>query len=77
MLSLALAGLAAILVMARKRQWRYAGALAALLLAVGLSSCGLGNNNGWSSPKGTFKFTVTANSGPYVVKTYPLTLIVH
>jgi apolipoprotein N-acyltransferase len=75
MLALTLASLAAIFVMARNRklQWRFAGACAALLLAVGLSACGVGQSKAWTTPAGAYNLTVTATSGS-VSRGYTLTL---
>ncbi len=65
MLALSLAGLMGILLSARNRklQWRFAGACAALVLAVGLSSCGSGKVQAWSTQTGQYQITVTATAG--------------
>jgi sugar lactone lactonase YvrE len=78
MLMLAIAGLAAIFLAARNRklQWRFAGACAALLLAIGLSSCGVNQGKAWTTPSGVYNLTVTATAGS-VTKAYTITLNVN
>jgi hypothetical protein len=75
LLALTLAGLAAILISAsnRKLQWRVAGACAALLLAIGLSSCGVNQSKTWTTPAGVYNLVVTATTGS-VSNSYTVTL---
>jgi hypothetical protein len=65
MLVLSLAVLTAIVLATRNRklQWRLAGACAALLLTIGLSSCGVNQRQAWTTPAGAYSVTVIANAG--------------